>query len=395
MAECAEMSEAGTGQRGANGAMRQPYWHLTVHSAARSRMLFSGAALVACGLIGLPLVLALAQLSDAILAEWHLKAAMIGMAVFGLVAIVALLAGVLHAELRHRDQTESELAQKNAALAAILHEMPDGIQVFDRDGQLIAWNEQVFTLTDLDAEQRQAILTAPNRARAFRYTLARRGDYGPGDPDALVAGREATARSGQPMQRRRQGASGRWIEGRGVLSTDGGWLGSYRDISEEVARERELADDYERLCAAKEDAEKASRTKSEFLANMSHELRTPLNAVIGFFDMIRGGMVVSEQKTRSYASDIYNSGQYLLRLINDILEVSRIESGRLVLKETAVDLAAAADPGLRMIESEAAHAGVVIHRVPGEPLPRLLVDRRRVSQILLKLLSNAVNFTPA
>ncbi len=388
------MSEAGTGQRGANGAMRQPYWHLTVPSAARSRMLFSGAALVACGLIGLPLVLALAQLSDAILAEWHLKAAMIGMAVFGLVAIVALLAGVLHAELRHRDQTESELAQKNAALAAILHEMPDGIQVFDRDGQLIAWNEQVFTLTDLDAEQRQAILAAPNRARAFRYTLARRGDYGPGDPDELVAGREATARSGQPMQRRRQGASGRWIEVRGVPTTDGGWLGSYRDISEEVARERELADAYERLCSAKEDAERASRTKSEFLANMSHELRTPLNAVIGFFDMIRGGMVESEEKTRSYASDIYNSGQYLLRLINDILEVSRIEAGKLVLQEEAVDLAAAVDAGLRMIESEAAHAGVVIHRVPGEPLPRLLVDRRRVSQILLNLLSNAVKFTP-
>jgi signal transduction histidine kinase len=394
MAECADMSEAGTGLRGANGAMRQPHWHLTVPSAARSRMLFFGAALVACGLIGVPLVLALGQSSDAILAEWRLKAAMIGVVVFGLVAIVGVLAGILHAELRHRDQTESELAQKNAALAAILHEMPDGIQVFDRDGQLIAWNEQVFTLTDLDAEQRQAILTAPNRARAFRYTLARRGDYGPGDPDALVAGREATARSGQPMQRRRQGASGRWIEVRGVPTTDGGWLGSYRDISEEVARERELADAYQRLCSAKEDAERASRTKSEFLANMSHALRTPLNAIIGFSDMIRGGMVKSEDKARSYASDIHSSGKYLLNLINDILEVSRIEAGKLDLQEEAVDLAGTVDAALRMIESEAARANVVILRAPGEPLPSLLADRRRVSQVLLNLLSNAVKFTP-
>jgi PAS domain-containing protein len=107
----------------------------------------------------LPLILALGQSSVAIMSEWHLKAAIIGIVVFGLLAIIGLLAGVLHAELRHRDQTESQLAQKNAALAAILHEMPDGIQVFDRAGQLIAWNEQVFTLTDLDAEQRQAIRT--------------------------------------------------------------------------------------------------------------------------------------------------------------------------------------------------------------------------------------------
>src|SRR5260221_11193439 len=159
MAECAEMSEAGAGQRGADGAIRQSYWHLRLSSADRSRMLFSGAALIARGLIALPLVLAFGQSRDAIPAESRLNAAVIGVVVFGLVAIVGVLAGILHAELRHRDQTESELAQKNAALAAILHEMPDGIQVFDRDGQLIAWNEQVFTLTDLESEQREAIMT--------------------------------------------------------------------------------------------------------------------------------------------------------------------------------------------------------------------------------------------
>jgi signal transduction histidine kinase len=347
---------------------------------------------------GLPLVLAVGQSSDLILAEWRLKAALIGVVVFGLVAIVALLAAVLHAELRHRDRAESELAQKNAALAAILSEMPDGMQVFDRDGQLIAWNEQVFRLADLDAAQRDAILTAPDRARAFRSTLARRGDYGPGDPDELVAGREATARAGRPVQMRRQSASGRWIEIRGVPTTNGGWLGSYRDVSEEVARERELAGAYERLRAAKEEAETASRTKSEFLANMSHELRTPLNAVIGFSDMIRNGMVGSEEKARSYAGDIYSSGQYLLNLINDILEVSRIEAGKLVLHEEAVDLGATVDAALRMVESEAARAGVGIHKTAGQPqgqaLPKLMADQRRVSQVLLNLLSNAVKFTP-
>jgi signal transduction histidine kinase len=347
---------------------------------------------------GLPLILSVGQSSDAILAEWRLKAATIGLVVFGLIAVVALLAGVLHAELRHRDRTESELAQKNATLAAILREMPDGVQIFDRDGQLVGWNAQAFRLADLDDEQRDRILAAPNRGRAFRMTLARRGDYGPGDPEALVAGREATARAGKPTQFRRQTIRGRWLEMRAAPTTDGGWLGSYRDVSFEVTRERELRDAYDRLRAAKDEAEAASRTKSEFLANMSHELRTPLNAIIGFSDMIRSGMVGNDEKARSYASDIYNSGQYLLNLINDILEVSRIEAGKLVLHEEAVDLGATVDAALHMIESEAARAGVAVYSAPGqqagETPPKVLADQRRISQVLLNLLSNAVKFTP-
>jgi signal transduction histidine kinase len=347
---------------------------------------------------GLPLILAVGQSSDTILAEWRFKAATIGLVVLGLIAVVALLAGVLHAELRHRDRTESELAQKNVTLAAILREMPDGVQIFDRDGQLIGWNPQAFRLADLDDEQRDRILAAPNRGRAFRMTLARRGDYGPGDPEALVAGREATARAGKPTQFRRQTIRGRWLEMRAAPTTDGGWLGSYRDVSFEVTRERELRDAYDRLRAAKDEAEAASRTKSEFLANMSHELRTPLNAIIGFSDMIRSGMVGNDEKARSYASDIYNSGQYLLTLINDILEVSRIEAGKLVLHEEAVDLGATVDAALHMIESEAARAGVAVCSAPGQQAgenpPKVLADQRRISQVLLNLLSNAVKFTP-
>jgi len=157
---------------------------------------------------------------------------------FGLGAIAGLLVGSLNAGPRHRKETQIESAEKNAGLMAILREMPDGVQVFDREGQLIAWNEQAFILNDLDTKQQQAIVRAPDRARVFRYILARRGDYGPGDPDKLVAAREAIARSGQPMQRRRQGASGRWIEVRGVPTTDGGWLGSYREIGRASCRER-------------------------------------------------------------------------------------------------------------------------------------------------------------
>jgi signal transduction histidine kinase len=127
---------------------------------------------------------------------------------------------------------------------------------------------------------------------------------------------------------------------------------------------------------------------------MSHELRTPLNAIMGFSYMIRDGMVRSEEEVRSYAFDIYTSGQHLLQLINDILDLSRIEAGKLALEEEAVDLAVLLDGALRMIESDASRAAVIIHRVGGKPLPKLFADGRRVSQVLLNLLSNAVKFTP-
>jgi len=343
----------------------------------------------------LPFVLVVGQASETILSEWKLKAATIAAVTLGLVAVLLLLAGVLRSELRQRNRAETELAQKNAALGAILREMPDGVQVFDRAGELIAWNDQVFALTDLDAAQRDRILAAPDRARAFRTTLARRGDYGPGDPDALVAAREATARSGRPMQMRRQSASGRWIEVRGVPTADGGWLGSYRDVGQEVTREKELRDAYDRLRLAKDEAEAANRSKSEFLANMSHELRTPLNAIIGFSDMIRAGMIDGDvARIRDYAGDIHGSGQFLLELINDILEVSRIDAGKLELQEEAVDMNEIVDGALRMLRNETARAGVAIHKTIDRSLPRLLADQRRVSQVLLNLLSNAVKFTP-
>jgi len=342
----------------------------------------------------LPFVLVVGQARETILFEWKLKAATITVVMLGLVAVLLLLAGVLRNELRQRNRAENELAQKNAALGAILREMPDGVQVFDRAGELIAWNNQVFTLTDLDPAERDRILAAPDRARAFRTTLARRGDYGPGDPDALVAAREATARSGRPMQMRRQSASGRWIEVRGVPTADGGWLGSYRDVGQEVTREKELHDAYDRLRLAKDEAEAANRSKSDFLANMSHELRTPLNAIIGFSDMIRAGMIDGDvARIRDYAGDIHASGQYLLNLINDILEVSRIEAGKLELQEEAVDINEIVDGALRMLRNETARAKVVIHKAIDRPLPRLLADQRRVSQVLLNLLSNAVKFT--
>jgi two-component system cell cycle sensor histidine kinase PleC len=147
---------------------------------------------------------------------------------------------------------------------------------------------------------------------------------------------------------------------------------------------------------ARSAAETANSAKSRFLAVMSHELRTPLNAIIGFSDAIRseifGPLVPS--KYREYLHDIHYSAHGLLDLINDILDVAKIESGKMELFEESVDLDEAARAALRMI-SEGAHANRVELRgniAPG--LPQLFADRRAIKQILQNLLSNAVKFTP-
>jgi len=152
----------------------------------------------------------------------------------------------------------------------------------------------------------------------------------------------------------------------------------------------------EELRQAKEEAETANRTKSQFLANMSHELRTPLNAVIGFSEIIAHGMMGPiENRYRDYGGEILRSGRHLLDLINDILDLSKIEVGRLELHEEATDLADAVRNCVRLLTAKAKEGGVRLSVDIPPDLPPILVDALRLRQILLNLLSNAVKFTPA
>lgn len=153
----------------------------------------------------------------------------------------------------------------------------------------------------------------------------------------------------------------------------------------------------EDLRSAMEEAEVANRTKSEFLANMSHELRTPLNAVIGFSEVMTSevfGPLGSEQY-RDYVVSIHDSGRHLLDLINDILDVSKIESGQLTLAEEDLDLTDVITASQRLVRERAAKAGVSLHSDLPDTLPPLRADQRRMKQVFLNLLTNAVKFTPA
>jgi signal transduction histidine kinase len=141
--------------------------------------------------------------------------------------------------------------------------------------------------------------------------------------------------------------------------------------------------------------EAASRHKSEFLANMSHELRTPLNAIIGFSEVLVDRLFGElNEKQDEYLKDIYASGQHLLSLINDILDLSKVEAGRMELEVTDFDLPSAIDNALILVRERASRRGLTLGRTIDEHLGMLRGDERKIKQVLLNLLSNALKFTP-
>ncbi len=149
------------------------------------------------------------------------------------------------------------------------------------------------------------------------------------------------------------------------------------------------------LVAAKNKAESASRAKSDFLANMSHELRTPLNAIIGFAEIIKSrSFGTASERYSEYAGDIHNSGTHLLALINDILNLSKLEAGKFQLQEQDVDLAATVDACIRLIEALAYQSEIRLPVALDPEVPFIRADERRLRQILINLLSNAVKFSP-
>jgi len=160
---------------------------------------------------------------------------------------------------------------------------------------------------------------------------------------------------------------------------------------------RRLEEARDRAEKARKRAEAANRAKSRFLANMSHELRTPLNAIMGFSEIISREMFgpLQVRQYREYAADIHHSGQYLLSLINDILDLSKIEAGHYALREEPVDLAEQARKALKLMAIKAREKRIALVTDFPPVLPSVLADARAVRQIWLNLLSNAIKFTPA
>ncbi len=148
------------------------------------------------------------------------------------------------------------------------------------------------------------------------------------------------------------------------------------------------------LTAAKVDAELASKAKSDFIANMSHELRTPLNAIIGFSEMLALKTVTSPDKVHQYSSYIKQAAEHLLALINGILDVSKIQAGKLSVDREPIDIRPILTACLLIIEAKAREKHIAVETVAAPDLPMISGDSLRLKQILINLLGNAVKFTP-
>ncbi len=178
-----------------------------------------------------------------------------------------------------------------------------------------------------------------------------------------------------------------------LFDLEGKFLG-YRGVGSDITA---AVDDAQALREAKEHAEVANRAKSEFLANMSHELRTPLNAIIGFSDVIMNEQLGGGDRKRydSYISDINNAGKHLLAIINDILDLSKIEAGREELNETNTTLDEIISSAQLLFRGRFEKADILLDIEMHDPPPLLYIDPRKLKQCLANLLSNALKFTPA
>jgi signal transduction histidine kinase len=151
------------------------------------------------------------------------------------------------------------------------------------------------------------------------------------------------------------------------------------------------------LRIARDEAELASRAKSEFLANMSHKLRTPLNVILGFSELMGNATLgpLGNPKYQEYTKDINDSGRHLLALIDDNLDLAKIEAGKLDLDEEDIDIARTIRSCMVLVKERAANGGVKLKTDIPQDLPALHADQRKLKQILVNLLSNAVKFTPS
>lgn len=291
-------------------------------------------------------------------------------------------------ELRRRESElrsiGEELRHKNVLLDAALDNMAQGLAMFDVNQRMIICNQRFLDLYSLPVSMAQPgtdlaeILDYTAKMEKLTFDQAR----------ILRHRRLSTAASLEEATTQDFLSNGRVINVVHRPMPGGGSLATYDDVTGSYSAERQLR-------IAKEEAELASRAKSDFLANVSHELRTPLNAIIGFSEIIKNQMFgpMGNKRYCEYAIDIHDSGTHLLSLINDILDLSKIEAGKFELHEEPIDLEAATKSCFRIMRDRAEEAGVILqHRFPTR-LPRLRADPRAVKQILLNLLSNAVKFT--
>jgi two-component system cell cycle sensor histidine kinase PleC len=303
------------------------------------------------------------------------------------------------------DVTDERITQARAQAAEIrlrdaIDSVSEAFVLWDRSGRLLMCNKSYRSFFALEPR-----LLKPGAARDAVNRFVR-----------LAIKAEHPGQDGARGVREAEMNDGRWLQISERRTAEGGLVMTAADITaiklqdearrlnEEKLREVvetlensqiQLADLARKYEAEKIRAEGANRAKSEFLANMSHELRTPLNAINGFSEIMVGEMFgpLGDKRYKEYAGDILASGQHLLALINDILDMSKIEAGKMNLKFEPMSLEEVVEDAVRLVHNRAEQTGLTL-KVELPPLPEIEADYRALKQVLLNILSNALKFTP-
>ncbi len=305
------------------------------------------------------------------------------------------------------DVTDERTAEHRAQAAERrMHDAIDSVSeafvLWDRYGRLIMCNQTFREVFSLEPR-----MLKPGATRSAVLKLA----------ELAVRAHTPVANPARPGLREVETVDGRWLQVSERRTAEGGLVMTAADITglkrqeearrlnEEALRHAvgrleesrgELSELAQKYQTEKYRAEDANSAKSEFLANMSHELRTPLNAINGFSEMMVGEMFgpLGDRRYKEYSADILASGQHLLALINDILDMSKIEAGKMTLHLEALDITELAEEAARLMRNRAETAGLLIQVISADSLPVIQGDYRGLKQILLNLLSNAIKFTP-
>jgi len=308
---------------------------------------------------------------------------------FDLTGANSVAPGAAIAETRLRDAIES---------------IPEAFVLWDANGRLAVWNKRFSSIFSIPAKVLKPGLTVKEVAICANAA----GDvltnyFGPLDSESSKNVEVALPHARWAHVSRRQTAEG----GHVCIATNVTDLKRRARAQKKKERElertvddlegsrRELSEAMRKYEYEKYRAEEANRSKSEFLANMSHELRTPLNAINGFSEVMQSELYgpIGDEKYKEYVNDILASGRHLLELIDDVLDMSKIEAGRLKLEPKRIELERALNESVRLVAKRASDAGVTLTASIGHA-PPVWADARAVKQVALNLLSNAIKFTP-
>ncbi len=289
------------------------------------------------------------------------------------------LSGTVH-DVTEQRRTEERMRQQSL----IFDQIHDAVIFADVDGKILSWNKGAerqsgFNADEMIGQSIDQCIEPEDKERFWRELAPKSFRTRGAEFDVWLRHRSGSRYRGHC-------SIGPVRDGKGKII---GVVACTLDITEKFRAELDLL-------KAKRQAEAANRSKSEFLANMSHELRTPLNAILGFSQIMMAGMMPKDdlERVHEYAADIFESGTHLLNVINDLLDLAKIEAGHMDLEESRVDICDVITTSLRQVKGAAHKAGLKLINNTHPDLPLLWADERKLKQIILNLLSNAVKFTP-